>query len=178
MSARRAVIVDRDGTINQHRSDYVRSLAELELLPGVAAALAALSRSGFAVLVATNQACVGKRLVARERLEEIHAAIGAAVRDAGGRIDGWYICDHLERDACACRKPLPGLVRSAQVDWGFDPAATWCVGDSERDVTMAMAAGCRPALVLSGRGARSAARLPEVPAFPDLPAFARMVLMA
>lgn len=172
----RAVILDRDGTINVDRPHYVLSLAELELLPGVPAAIARLTQAGYRVLVASVQQCVGKGLLAPAGLERIHAAIADAVARAGGRIDGWYVCPHLDADGCACRKPKPGLVLQAQTAWGFDPAATWAIGDAERDLGMARAAGCRPALVRTGKGSATAAAHPEVPAFATLDDAVTMVL--
>jgi D-glycero-D-manno-heptose 1,7-bisphosphate phosphatase len=166
------VILDRDGTLNHDRPDYVLTLAQLEILPGVPAAVARLSRAGYRVLVASVQACIGKGLLTVAGLDEINQAIAAAVAAAGGRIDGWYICPHRDSDGCSCRKPLPGLIHQAQAAWGFDPARTWVVGDAERDLGMARAGGCRPGLVLTGKGRATAARCPGVPAFADLQAAA------
>jgi D-glycero-D-manno-heptose 1,7-bisphosphate phosphatase len=173
---RRAVIIDRDGTINRDRPDFVKSLGELAVLPRVAEAMARLTGAGYAVIVATNQSCVGRGLITRERLAEIHRELERRIGFAGARIDAWYICPHVDEDRCDCRKPLPGLALRAQREWGFDPAETWAVGDAARDAAMARGAGCRPALVLTGKGSRERAKVPDVPAFADLAAFADSVL--
>ncbi len=170
------MILDRDGTLNRDRPDYVTSLSQLEILPGVPQAVARLHRAGYRVLVATVQACVGKGLLTLQGLHEINQAIASSVEAAGGRIDAWYVCPHLEEDRCSCRKPRPGLVLQAQSEWGFIPERTWVVGDAERDLQMARAAGCRPALVLTGKGPDTARRCPEVPAFRDLQAVADRML--
>ncbi len=174
--APRAVILDRDGTINADRPDYVKELAELAILPGVPDAVARLSHAGYRVLVCTVQACVGKGIITRARLDEINGAIAAAIARAGGAIDGWYVCPHLDADRCGCRKPLPGLVEQARRQWAFEPGRTWVVGDAARDLGMAAAAGCRGALVLTGKGAATRASHPEVPAFRDLGEFAESLL--
>jgi D-glycero-D-manno-heptose 1,7-bisphosphate phosphatase len=171
----RAVILDRDGTINVDRPDFVKSLDELVIIPGAPEAISRLCAAGLTVLVATNQSCIGRGLITSARLDEINHAIDARVSDAGGRIAAWYICPHTDADGCDCRKPRPGLALRAQREWGFDPAATWSAGDAERDADMARGAGCRPALVLTGKGLKAQPNLPGVPAFADLAAFAEFV---
>ncbi|MBF0126417.1 MAG: HAD-IIIA family hydrolase [Magnetococcales bacterium] len=174
--AKKILLLDRDGVCNRDRSDYVRTPEELEILPGVPAALGRLHRAGFVVLILTNQACVGKGLVLPATLEAIHRKLRAAAETAGGRIHGIYHCPHRNEDQCACRKPAPGLIFAAHQEWGFSPSATWMVGDSPRDIQAARAAGCRGALVRTGHGMESVRKLPEVPAFDDLAAFTDFLL--
>ncbi|MBF0179097.1 MAG: HAD-IIIA family hydrolase [Magnetococcales bacterium] len=170
------LLLDRDGVCNRDRSDYVRAPEELEILSGVPEALGRVRRAGYRVLLITNQACVGKGLVAPATLEAIHGKLVAAVAEGGGRIDGIFHCPHVNEDRCGCRKPAPGLILEARRLWGFVPEVTWMVGDSARDAQAARAAGCRPALVRTGHGADAVARFPEVPAFDHLPAFVDFLL--
>ena len=172
------VLLDRDGVLNVDRPAGVHGLDELALEAGAAEGVALLARAGFTCLVVTNQALVGRGELSAAGLEAIHAELARRVAAGGGRIAAWYACTHRAEDGCACRKPLPGLLERAQREWGFAPARTWFVGDAERDVAAARAAGCRPALVATGKGAASARALPEVPLFPDLPAFARALIGA
>lgn len=172
-TAGRTVLLDRDGVLNVDRPDYVLAPDQLQLERGAAEGVAHLTRLGCRLLVVTNQQAVAKGLISRAGLDALNAEIVRRLAAAGGRIDGIYLCPHAAAAGCACRKPKPGLILQAQAEHGFDPAATWFVGDAERDVAAARAAGCRPALVRTGKGAASAAALPEVPAFADLAAFAR-----
>ncbi|MBF0426505.1 MAG: HAD-IIIA family hydrolase [Magnetococcales bacterium] len=167
----RVLLLDRDGVLNHDRPDYVQSIDQLQLLPGVLDAMRRLHAAGVIALVITNQACVGKGLISRETLETIHERLSMEVAAAGGRITGYFLCTHRNEDRCDCRKPAPGLIVQAQQAWGFDPAVTWMVGDAERDVLAAEAAGCRPALVRTGKGEKSVRQRPDVPAFADLAAF-------
>lgn len=162
------LLLDRDGVLNEDRSDSVRAPEQLILLPGVGEALRLLHAAGTRVLVITNQACVGKGLVTPATLDAIHALLQQGVAAAGGVIDAIYHCPHTDAEACPCRKPRPGLLQQAQAAWGFDMSQTWFVGDAERDVAAARAAGCRPALVRTGKGAATAEKLPDVPVFDTL----------
>ena len=166
------VLLDRDGVLNRDLPGSVTALSALRLEAGADRAVALLSRAGYAVLVITNQAAVGRGQLSAPELTRINDQLAAWVAAAGGRLDRFYVCPHAEQEGCPCRKPKPGLIAQAQREWGFVPEQTWFVGDAERDVAAARAAGCRPALVRTGKGREAAARLPEVPCFDDLLSFA------
>jgi D-glycero-D-manno-heptose 1,7-bisphosphate phosphatase len=166
------VLLDRDGVLNRDLPGSVTALSELSLEAGADRAVALLSRAGYAVLVITNQAAVGRGQLSGAELTRINDQLAAWVAAAGGRIDRFYVCTHAEQEGCPCRKPKPGLIEQACREWGFVRAETWLVGDAERDVAAARAAGCRPALVRTGKGATTAPHHPEVPAYDDLLAFA------
>ncbi len=163
----RFVLLDRDGVINKDLPGSVCRVEDFELLPDAATAIARLNDLGFAVLVITNQACVGRGDLAIDELRAIHARMHEEIAAAGGKIDAVYVCPHTDDDDCDCRKPRPGLIEQAARDYGFDRAATWMVGDSERDVVAAHAAGCRAALARSGKSLPGRARN-DVPVFDRL----------
>lgn len=148
----RGLFVDRDGVINRNRSDYVRCLDQFQFLPGTLDALARAAHSPFTIVVVTNQSAVGRGLMSRDTLDAMHQEMQARVRAHGGRIDGIYVCPHRPSDACSCRKPQPGMLRRAARDLALDLAGSYFIGDSSTDVHAALAAGCRPVLVLSGLG--------------------------
>ncbi len=172
----RAILLDRDGVLDRDRVDYVKNADELVMIDGVPEAVAALGAAGYTVLVVTNQSCVGKGILPMEGVRAIHELIQRELSVAGGRVDAFYICPHAPDHGCDCRKPAPGLMLQAQRDWGFDPAETWLVGDATRDILAGQAAGCRTALVRTGKGETSATELPDTPLYDDLPHFVRFLL--
>lgn len=170
---RRYVLLDRDGVLNVDRPGSVCSFGEIEMIPGVAEAVAEIDRKGYRILVITNQACISRGDLSVEELDRIHAWIGQRIEDAGGHIHGWYVCMHGDADNCGCRKPAPGLILRAQQEHGFRCPDTWMIGDAARDIQAAMAAGCRPGLVLTGKGRSFVHELPADSVFNDLSDFAR-----
>jgi D-glycero-D-manno-heptose 1,7-bisphosphate phosphatase len=166
------VLLDRDGVINVDQPTSVRSLAELSVIDGVPEAIAKINAKGYSVLVITNQAVVARGHLSRQELDHIHRRIEEIVERAGGRIDGWYVCDHDDSMDCQCRKPRPGLLLQAASEHRFELADTWFVGDAERDVQAAVTAGCKPALVKTGKGLITTEKLRNVPAFNSLLEFA------
>lgn len=150
----RFLLLDRDGVINVYRPGvYVSTPDDFEFLPGVLETLVLLTRRGVGIIVVSNQAGVGKGLLSPARLAAITDRMRAEVAAVGGKILDVLYCPHRPEDGCDCRKPRPGLFVEAARRYGFDPAGTWFVGDSRRDVEAAAAAGCRSALVLTGQAA-------------------------
>lgn len=166
------VLLDRDGVLNVDLPGSVCRAEDMEMIPGAAEAVALLNRKGYRTLVITNQACVGRGELSPGTLEHIHARIDSLVSQAGGRIEGWFVCTHRAEEGCSCRKPKPGLLLQALEAFGFAPEATRFVGDASRDVEAALAAGCVPVLVRTGKGAKTAASHPEVECHDNLLAFA------
>lgn len=157
---RKAVFLDRDGVINRDSPDYIKRLEEFEFLPGSLDALRRLAERGFACIVITNQSAPARGLMTREALDAIHRRLCAAVAEAGGRILDIFICPHLPADACACRKPKPGLLHAAQRKYGIDFSSAVMIGDSARDIECALNAGVRTTvLVQTGNGEKAAQEL-------------------
>jgi D-glycero-D-manno-heptose 1,7-bisphosphate phosphatase len=112
--------------------------------------MAHLTANGFRLVVASNQANIGRGLISTAALDDIHARMLTAVNAAGGRIEAIYVCEHLPEDGCECRKPRPGLLLRAAADLDFDIARSVVVGDARSDIEAAAAAGSRSLLVLTG----------------------------
>lgn len=158
-SRRPAVFLDRDGVLNENRADYVRTWQQVAFLPGVFQAMQRLAAGPFVVVVVTNQSAVGRGLMSAETLAAINQGIVREVQQAGGRIDAVYACPHTPADGCACRKPQPGMLLAAAQALHIDLARSYLVGDAVSDLHAALAAGCQPVLVRTGRGTKQIARL-------------------
>lgn len=156
---RRAVFLDRDGTINENRPDHVKRLDEFVFLPGALDAIRLLATTPLALIVISNQSVINRGFAPARVIAAINQHMLDAVNAGGGRLDGIYICPHRPDEHCACRKPRPGLLEQAQRAHNLDLAGSYMVGDAATDVELALNAGCRPVLVLTGRGAAQAAHL-------------------
>ena len=149
LERRPAVILDRDGVLNERppRAQYVRSPDELRWLPQARDALRLFAESGYRVIVATNQAGIGRGRMSEQDLAAVNAALIEGAAAAGGRIDAIYHCPHDWDDGCECRKPRPGMLIRAQRELGLDLTRTVFIGDDERDAATAAAAGSPSILV-------------------------------
>jgi D-glycero-D-manno-heptose 1,7-bisphosphate phosphatase len=152
------VFLDRDGVINQNQRDYVKSWDEFEFLPGTLASLRRLASTPYAIVVVSNQSAINRGLVSTAEVNAINDRMLREIEEAGGRIDAVYICPHRPDEECDCRKPKPGLLYQAANELDIDLASSYLVGDALSDMEAALAVGCTPFLVLTGRGREELAR--------------------
>ena len=156
---RRAVFLDRDGVISRavvrHGKPHPPARVEdLEVLPGAAEALQRLKTAGYLLIVVTNQPDVARGVQSRAAVEAMHARLASMLP-----IDEFRACYHDDGDACACRKPNPGLLLDAARAHGVDLHASVMVGDRWRDVEAGRRAGCTTVFLDYGY----AERRPEQP---------------
>jgi len=151
---RRAVFLDRDGTLNRPAPEgqYIMEPSALELLDGAAEAVRLLHASGYVCVVVSNQRGVARALMSAEQL----TAVDDRVRELAG-LEHSYYCTHGLDDACACRKPRAGLLIRAAAELDLDLGRSWMIGDRETDCEAGRRVGCRAILVAPRDGALLAA---------------------
>jgi D-glycero-D-manno-heptose 1,7-bisphosphate phosphatase len=149
----RAAFLDRDGVINRkaRQGEYITHWEDVQILPGVAEAIALLNQAGARVVVASNQRCVAKGLITTFDLEVLHRRMCETVASYGAKIDAIYYCPHEKQPPCRCRKPQPGMLLEAAREHDIDLSTSWMIGDSHVDVEAGRNAGCKTAL-LADRG--------------------------
>ncbi len=142
----RAVLFDRDGTLVED-VPYNGDPDLVELRPGARAAIERLRAAGIATAVISNQSGVARGLINPGQVQ----AVNARMVELLGPLGPILCCPHGPDDACACRKPAPGLVKQAAAELGVDPADCVVIGDIGSDVDAALAAGARAILVPTPR---------------------------
>ena len=166
--AKRYVFLDRDGVINKDSQDYVKNWSEFEFIPGSVEAIRLLTRNNYPVVIITNQSIINRKMATPDDLEFIHAMMKKAIKKEGGEIKDIFFCPHKPEDACACRKPEPGLILEAQKKYGIAINKSVMVGDNMKDIECARRAGCRYAiLVKTGNWKQAVHALKEKKIFPD-----------
>jgi histidinol-phosphate phosphatase family protein len=142
---RRAAFLDRDGVLNRRAppSDYVKTPGEFVWLAGAREGVLRLNAEGWLVLVVTNQRGIARGLMTARDVEAIHARAQRELGEIGAHVDAFFYCPHGDQDACACRKPQPGLILRATREWNVDLGASFLIGDDERDIEAARRAGVR-----------------------------------
>lgn len=147
-----ALFLDRDGVINLNRSDHVKTWDQFIFVAGALSALRRLRLAGIPIVVVTNQAVIGRGMVEREVVEDIHQRLRRAVEWAGGQVLDILYCPHAPEDNCDCRKPQPGLLIEAARRYGFDLSRCALVGDAVSDIQAGQSVGCATVMVRTGRG--------------------------
>ncbi len=155
---RRAVFLDRDGTLNEEVG-FLTEVERFRLFPYTGSAVRRINQAGFLAVVVTNQSGIARGLLTPKLVEETHERLTTEIAAAGGRIDRIYYCPHHPEGSvvpynirCDCRKPAPGLLTRAAAELGIELAGSFVVGDRYVDVGAAHEAGARSVLVKTGFG--------------------------
>ena len=167
------IVLDRDGVINLDSDQFIKKPEEWKPIPGSLEAIARLNESGWRVIVASNQSGVGRGLFDMDTLNAINEKMTKALGQVGGRLDAIFFCPHTADSTCDCRKPKPGMFLQIAERFNAEMKGVPVVGDSLRDLQAGVAVGCRPYLVLTGKGSKTKSD-PDLPEgtqiFPDLAA--------
>jgi D-glycero-D-manno-heptose 1,7-bisphosphate phosphatase len=174
------IILDRDGVINYDSEEFIKSEDEWQPIPGSLEAIAALTKAGFTLAIASNQSGIARGLFDQRTLDAMHAKMLGLIAETGGHISRIVICPHGPDDGCECRKPKPGMLEQLARHFDTSLAGVPVIGDALRDLEAAAAVGARPILVRSGKGRRTEAALPErfatTTVYDDLAAAARALI--
>ncbi len=149
--ARRAVFLDRDGTLLQiiHRPSHPKkltaafSMEEYRLEEDIHHPLADLADAGFMRILITNQPDVAHGYVSEGVWWEIFRKFLAEAP-----LDDWYMCRHTTENHCPCKKPSSVMLRVAADKHGIDLSQSFMVGDSEDDMLAGQKAGCKTILLV------------------------------
>ena len=147
-----AIFLDRDGTLMRD-VDYCGDPSKVEVFPGATEALRQLKRSGYKLIIITNQSGIGRGYFTEEDYHAVHREF---IRQLGdGLIDGAYYCPSLPNTNSPRRKPAPEMVFEAQREHGLDLKRSYFVGDKSSDVECGRNAGVKTILVQTGYGAEA-----------------------
>ena len=143
---RKAVFLDRDGTIIHH-IPYLSNPDQLRLLPNTADSLKKIRNAGFLVILVTNQSGITRGYLTEERLQLIHERLNNLLEEGKARLDAIFYCQHHPDDNCYCRKPKPGMLLMAAEEYNIDLKKSYIIGDDPKDVEAGSLAGCNTVLI-------------------------------
>lgn len=154
--SRKAVFLDKDGTLIENHP-FDRGPEHIEWLPGTIEGLRLLHRSGYALIVVSNQGGIAQGRFTEEDLLREELGLRAELARAEVPLAGYYYCPHHPEGSvppfnvdCSCRKPNPGLLIQAACDLHVNMTHSWMVGDILHDVEAGRAAGCSTILLTNG----------------------------
>ena len=162
---RTALFLDRDGVVVDE-VHHLRDAQDVRLVVGAAAVIAQANRRGFAVVLVTNQAGIGRGIFEWPEFARVQERIVADLAAAGASLDAVYACPHHAKGRAPydhpnhpARKPNPGMLKRAIEALCLDAGTSWIVGDRASDLESGRAAGLSGGLhVLTGYGARPGER--------------------
>lgn len=145
-----AVFLDRDGTVMED-AHYIKSPAQVRLIPGAGAAVRRINDAGVPVIIVTNQSGIARGIFSVKDYEAVRGHFESLLREEGAHIDASYYCPHLPDDppVCNCRKPRTQMFEQAISDFRLNPAEVAYVGDRWRDVVASKTLGGRGIMIQS-----------------------------
>jgi D-glycero-D-manno-heptose 1,7-bisphosphate phosphatase len=147
-AARRAVFLDRDGTLIEDVG-YLSDANDIRVLPTVTEALRRFEAAGFLRIVVSNQSGIARGFFDEARMRFLTSKLDELLAQEHASISATYFCPHLD-EGCDCRKPLPGMLRRAAAEHGVDLARSVMIGDRGSDVQAGQAAGMPGIFVTTG----------------------------
>jgi len=156
------VFLDRDGVINEEKG-FVHKIEDFELIPQIVPALQKLNAGGVPVIVVHNAAVVSRNICQLEQVEIFNCHMLSELSAQGVFVDAIFYCPHhfdaynkdFVRD-CDWRKPRYGMLRAAAEQFHLDLSRSYLIGDHERDIQAAEAAGVTAFLIKNGSDILSA----------------------
>lgn len=153
MPKRHAVFLDKDGTLLDDLP-YNVDPNLMRFAPGAREGLRLLGTLDYRLIVVSNQPGVALRRFPESALKEVEARLRQMFAECGATLTAFRYCPHAPhpqgRVACVCRKPMPGMLRTAAREFGVKAAGSWMIGDILDDVEAGRRAGCRTILLANG----------------------------
>ena len=142
-TSRRTVLLDRDGILNYKMPPrtYLTKMEEYSPQESVVSTIASKLASQTDFLIITNQPGIATGAVSPEFIDKLHSRIIVELLLKGISVIGLYVCPHHWDTNCECRKPKPGMLNQAILDYQLHREALVYVGDEEKDLEAAAAAG-------------------------------------
>ncbi len=146
----RALILDRDGTLNEDTM-YPHKIEDFKLLPGVIEGMKKLSKS-YDFFIITNQSGIGRGIFNEEDFHKFNNHLISILSQHGIQIKKTYFCPHAPDENCGCRKPSIKFIKEIEKKYAINLKESWLIGDHPHDVEMGLKAGCKTIFMLTGHG--------------------------
>lgn len=137
----RALFLDRDGTLNKSvlrnkKLEAPFTLEEFEIFPEAPGVAKRIKKCGYLLIVVTNQPDIADGKLSWPTLRKMHTLLKSQLP-----VDAIFICPHKDGSRCSCRKPKPGMLRSAAKRFNIDLGKSFILGDRATDVKAGKLAG-------------------------------------
>lgn len=178
MPGKRAVFLDRDGTIIIER-EYLKRPEEVSVFPGAARALHHLEQAGFLLIIVSNQSGVGRGYFTMADVEAVNACLLELLSAEGVNIQHIYIAPEAPTQPSRGRKPSPTFLFDARDEFGIDLAQSYMIGDKEIDLQCGWNAGVKKSILVRtgyGKQTEAAGKAGQGIVVDDLPAAADWIL--
>ncbi|MFH0843287.1 MAG: HAD family hydrolase [Bacteroidota bacterium] len=138
----KALFLDRDGVINIDKG-HVYLRVQFEFMPGIFDLCRRYAFEGYLIIIVTNQAGIAKGIYTEKDFCDLTSWMLDRFSSEGVNISKVYHCPHHSENTgiCGCRKPAPGMILQAIIDFNLDISQCVLIGDKETDLEAGRRAG-------------------------------------
>jgi histidinol-phosphate phosphatase family protein len=163
----KVAFLDRDGTIIEDKV-FLGNPDEIEFFPGAIQAIKILRKSGYKIVVISNQSGIGRGILTKEMVKGVNECLLQRLKEKDAPADALYFCPHHPDDSCDCRKPKTGMIKKAVTELKLDLKNAVVIGDHLCDIQLGKNIGAKTVLVLTGHGKKELDQLENIGVKPDL----------
>jgi len=129
----KAFFFDRDGVlikgiIKNKKLFAVKKFNQFRFLPGAKKFLKKYKKD-FKIIVITNQPDISRGKINLKTIKKMNDKMLNT-----NLIDDIFICPHLKKHNCNCRKPKIGLIKKAKKKYNINLKKSYLVGDRKSDI--------------------------------------------
>ncbi len=150
MSKKKAILLDRDGTLIEDKN-YAYKIEDFKLLPGVIEGLQLLQNE-LLFFIVTNQSGIGRGYYTVEDFHKFNNHLVETLKEQNIEIIKTYFCPHLKEDKCDCRKPKTKFIGEIIKEFDVDIKRSWMIGDHPSDIQFGINGGCNTIFLTTGHG--------------------------
>lgn len=150
------LFLDRDGVVNIDKN-YVFRIQDFDWVEGAKHLIKRANQENWWVVIVTNQSGVGRGFYNETDIKTLHAWMQTQLATGGARIDAFYYSPFHEdaltqtyKRESLNRKPAPGMLYRAQMDFAIDIDNSIMFGDKAADIQAAQSAGVKGYLFKGG----------------------------
>jgi len=137
-----ALFLDRDGVVNKE-IDYANRIEDFIFVDDIFKLCKKFQTSGFKIFIVTNQSGISRKYYSEQDFLNLSEWMSIRFSEEGITISKIYYCPHHPdiTGPCNCRKPKPGLIKRAEMDFDLDLSNSILVGDNISDIMAGKNAG-------------------------------------
>jgi D-glycero-D-manno-heptose 1,7-bisphosphate phosphatase len=164
---RKAVFLDRDGTINDDVG-FIQRVDDLHILPHAIEGLRLLQENDYQFFIITNQSGLARNIFTAEMMEAVKKRFLEILNQNNIRIADYFCCpchpdgevEIFTKDS-ADRKGSPGMILKAAWTYGIDFSSSWMIGDRDDDIRAGRSAGLKTIRIHSPRHPKTEFGIPD-----------------
>lgn len=155
---RRALFLDRDGTLN-YDEGYTNSFDTTQIIEGSVDLIRFANQRNFHVIIATNQSGIGRGFYNEEKFHEYMGKMINYYRYYGAVIDDYFFAPYYKyskneiyKMGEMLRKPNTGMIELAVKKYSLDLANSILVGDKKTDIQTGKKIGIKNLILFNQKG--------------------------